>query len=72
MIIIFWFFGEKTNIKNPKQGTIYKNTNLSRFLIHVRQQFRSNKLDKQYEKKLKNAGIRLIPTKKIGSVNYYD
>ena len=65
-------FVVKKKMMNPKQGTIYKGTKVARFLIHLRQKYRNGKLDKRYVNKLKKAGIKLTPSRKSGSVYYYD
>lgn len=65
-------FVERNKITNPKTNKIYKGTNLSKFLVHLRHKYRKGKLDKKYENRLKKIGVKLIPSRKVGSVNYYD
>jgi len=65
-------FYKETKDSNPKQNETHKGFKVGRFLTLLRQKYRNNKLDTRLIKRVESLGIKLKPTRKIGSVIYYD
>lgn len=62
----------KTGNSNPPQAEMDGDIAIGRLLTKIRLRYRENKLDKKTIKRLKNMGIKLKPTKIIGSRTFYD
>jgi hypothetical protein len=66
-------FVNKTGNSNPKQSVVYKGFAVGRFLSKIRMKFREDKtLDKKIIKRIEKLGIKLKPSRIVGSVYYYD
>ena len=63
---------KETGDSNPPQKTVYRGKNIGRFLTKIRSGIHDDKISDEMEEQLKLLGTNLKPTKKIGSVYYYD
>mgnify|MGYP001188556556 FL=1 len=65
-------FYKETKNSNPKQNVIHKSFKVGRFLTSLRQKYRNKTLDKKIIKRIEKLGIKLKPSRIVGSVYYYD
>lgn len=65
-------FYKETKNSNPKQNTIHKGFKVGRFLTSLRQKYRNKTLDMEIINRVEKIGIKLKPSRIVGSVYYYD
>ena len=65
-------FYKETKDSNPKQNVTHKSFKVGRFLTSLRQKYRNKTLDKKIIKRIEKLGIKLKPSRIVGSVYYYD